>query len=92
MTEQCNPSPEIAGKFMVVGVEPGEVVTVTHGRVDLRTIDLATATALVATGNFPYLVAAAQPAPAPAGDETAEAPPAEQERAPARPRSARKAT
>ena len=71
------PSPALAGHYAVVGVEPGEIETVTHGRVDLRDIDLATAAALVATGRFPYLVAepaeaqAAEPAAPDASDPVA---------------------
>ncbi len=61
----------LAGKFDVVGIVPGIVETIDHGRVDLRTIDLATAGKLVAGGRFPYLVAAT---PAPPAQQAAAAP------------------
>lgn len=48
------PSPHIAGKFEVVGVLPGVIVTKKHGDVDLRTISAEMADTLVKEG-FRYL-------------------------------------
>jgi hypothetical protein len=49
------PSPELAGKYEVIGIVPGPVESIACGRIDLRTISLATADKLHATGRFPYL-------------------------------------
>lgn len=52
--ETPKPSPHIEGKFKVVGVLPGIVVTKKFGDVDLRTVSLETAEALH-KDKFPYL-------------------------------------
>jgi len=51
--EESKASPHLAGKFKVVGVQPGEVVT-RNEVVDLRTISLAKAEELFKRG-FRYL-------------------------------------
>lgn len=50
----AKPSPAIDGKFKVVGVEPGIIVTKKFGDVDLRTVSLEQADLLVKAG-FRYL-------------------------------------
>lgn len=50
----AKPSPAIEGKFKVVGVEPGIIVTKKFGEVDLRKVSLDQAEELVKAG-FRYL-------------------------------------
>lgn len=54
--EPAHFNPNLAGKFELVGTEPGLVVTATHRTIDLRTISAEVAEELVASGKFQYLV------------------------------------
>lgn len=77
MNEAPTPSQALTGKFRIVGIQPGTVYTTSHGYVDLRTVDLATAEQLHARG-FAYL---AKVEVAPVEAEAAE--PSTQEASPA---------
>ena len=63
--DKAKPSPQIAGKFEVVLVEPGPIYF-RGNTYDLRTIDLETATKLSAEKGFPYLKAIVPGAKTPA--------------------------
>jgi hypothetical protein len=64
-------SPALVGKYELNGTAAGEIETVRFGRIDLRTLSLERAAALVATGRFSYLVAVREPEP-PSGTTAAE--------------------